>query len=180
MLGFKKKKLRICLIVMLVSLAVMLSVFYATDDMTGDKDFSEYTAADWSVAAAPLFVIVVSFAVTLVTAAMILFPMIARYPALLDYVSYQKFSGIDPETLFLAFDHDEFKRACCHAKAQNVLWITVKEYDLKKRCWRVLEKGRRLENGDELTFVLKEDYGYDEVKFYDISAIPKPGFPYFP
>ena len=40
MFDFKNKKSIACLIIMLISLAVMLITFYATDSLLGDKEFS--------------------------------------------------------------------------------------------------------------------------------------------
>ena len=166
MFDFKNKKSRICFIGMLISLVVLLIVFYATDGLLGDKEFSEYTREDWSIAMLPLSIIVVSGISTLVFALIIIIPMIWLYPSLTKYVTKIKFSDIDSETEFLVFDHNEFKRACCHAEAPNGLWISIKEYNLKTKSWTTLEVGRRIENADDLVSVLKEDYKYDRVKFY--------------
>lgn len=51
---------------MLISLAILLIVFYATDDLLGDKEFSEYTREDWSIAILPLSIIIVATISTLV------------------------------------------------------------------------------------------------------------------
>ncbi len=166
MFNFKNKKSRVCFIGMLISLAILLIVFYATDGLLGDKEFSEYTREDWSIAILPLSIIVVSCISTLVFALIIIIPMIWLYPSLMKYVTKIKFSDIDLETEFLVFDHNEFKRACCRTETQNGLWISVKEYDLKTRSWTTLEGGRRIENADDLVSVLQEDYKYDRVKFY--------------
>ncbi len=166
MFDFKNKKSRICFIGMLISLVVLLIVFYATDGLLGDKEFSEYTREDWSIAMLPLSIIVVSGISTLAFALIIIIPMIWLYPSLIKYVTKIKFSDIDSETEFLVFDHNEFKRTCCHAETPNGLWISVKEYNLKRKSWTILEAGRRIENTDDLVSVLKEDYKYDKVKFY--------------
>ena len=166
MFNLKSKKSRICFIGMLVSLVILLIVFYATDGLLGDKEFSEYTREDWSIAVLPLSIIVVSGVSTLTFALIIIIPMIWQYPSLIKYVTKLKFSDIDSETEFLVFDHNEFKRACCHAETQNGLWISIKEYDLKTRSWTTLEAGRHIENADDLASILQEDYKYDRVKFY--------------
>ena len=166
MFDFKNKKSRICFIGMLISLAILLIVFYSTDGLLGDKGFSEYTYDDWSIAMLPLSIIIVSIISTLVFAMIILIPLICKYPALIDYVSRKKFVDIDMGTEFLVFDHNEFKRTCCRAETQDGLWISVKEYDLKTKSWTILEAGRHIENADDLVSVLQEDYKYDSVKFY--------------
>ena len=153
---------------MLISLAILLIVFYATDGLLGDKEFSEYTHDDWSIAMLPLSIIIVSGVSTLAFALIIIIPMIWKYPALMDYVTNRKFADIDLETEFLAFDHNEFKRACCRTESQNGLWISIKEYDLMKRSWTILEEGRHIENSDDLVSILQEDYRYDKVKFYNV------------
>ena len=78
MFDFKNKKSKICFIGMLISLAILLIVFYATDDLLGDKEFSEYTSDDWSIAILPLSIITVSCISTLVFALIIIIPMIWR------------------------------------------------------------------------------------------------------
>lgn len=173
MFNFKNKKSRICFIGMLISLAILLIVFYATDGLIGDKEFSEYTREDWSIAILPLSIIVVSGISTLSFALLIIIPMIWMYPALMNYMTNEKFSGIDLETEFLVFDHNEFKRACCRTEAHNGLWISIKEYDLRARSWTILEEGRRIENADELASALREDYKYDRVKFYRAPNHPQ-------
>lgn len=65
MSDFKDKKSKICFIGMLISLAILLIVFYATDGLLGDKEFSEYTHDDWSIAILPLSIIIVSAISTL-------------------------------------------------------------------------------------------------------------------
>lgn len=168
MLNFKNKRSRVCFIGMLISLAVLLIVFYTTDGLLGDKEFSEYTREDWSIAMLPLSIIVVSSISTLVFALIIIIPMIWLYPSLMNYVTKIKFSDIDLETEFLVFDHNEFKRACCRVETQNGLWISIKEYDLKTRNWTTLEGGRHIENSDDLVSILQEDYKYDRMKFYRV------------
>ena len=166
MFNVKNKKSKICFIGMLISLVILLIVFYATDGLLGDKEFSEYTHDDWSIAILPLSIILVSGISTLGFALIIIIPMIWMYPSLMNYVTNKKFSDIDLETEFLVFDHNEFKRACCRTETQNGLTISIKEYDLKKRSWTILEEGRQIENADDLVFILQEDYKYDKVKFY--------------
>ena len=68
MSDFKDKKSKICFVGMLISLAILLIVFYATDGLLGDKEFSEYTHDDWSIAMLPLSIIIVSAISTLVFA----------------------------------------------------------------------------------------------------------------
>jgi len=168
MFRFKDKKSRVCFIGMFISLAILLIVFYATDGLLGDKEFSEYTREDWSIAMLPLSIIVVSCISTLVFALIIIISMIWLYFSLIKYTAKIKFSDIDLETEFLVFDHNEFKRACCRAETQNGLWISVKEYNLKTRSWTTLEDGRHIENADDLVSILQEDYKYDRVKFYRV------------
>ncbi len=50
MFDWKNKKSRFHFWGMVISLAILLIVFYATDGWTGDKEFSEYTRYDWSIA----------------------------------------------------------------------------------------------------------------------------------
>ena len=173
MLGLQNKKTRFYLNAMWISFAILLIVFISTDSLTGDKEFSEYTRDDWAVAMLPLAVMAVSGISTLVFALIIIIPMFRMYPALANYVSKKKFSEIEPETEFLAFDHNELKRACCRAETEKALWISVKEYDLKTRSWTVLEEGRRLESADDLRSALQDDYGYDKVKIYYLSHRPQ-------
>ena len=166
MFNFRDKKSRTYFFGMLISVAILLIVFYSTDNLTGDKEFSEYTPEDWSIAILPLSIMAVSAISTLVFALIILIPIIWRYPALMDYMANRKFSDVDSGTEFFAFDHNEFKRACCRTDTENGLWISIKEYDLKAKKWTVLEKGRQIENADDLALILKKDYNYDRVKFY--------------
>jgi hypothetical protein len=119
MFNVKNKKSKICFIGMLISLVILLIVFYATDGLLGDKEFSEYTHDDWSIAILPLSIILVSGISTLGFALIIIIPMIWMYPSLMNYVTNKKFSDIDLETEFLVFDHNEFKRACCRTETQN-------------------------------------------------------------
>ena len=167
MFNLKNKKDRTLFICMLVSFVVLLTVFYATDGLTGDKEFSEYTRQDWAVAIVPLSVIVVSLVSTLTFATIIMVSFIRMCPVLADYTANQKFAHIDADTEFFAFDHNEFKRACCRTQNQTGVWISIKEYSLKTRSWTVLEEGRFIQNADELREVLQRDYGYDRVKFYN-------------
>ncbi len=169
MFSFKNKKSRICFIGLLISLTIMIIVFYATDGVLGNKEFSEYTTYDWSIAILPLSIIAISCISTLVFALIIIIPLIWKYPALMEYVSKKKFSDMDLGTEFLAFDHNEFKRACCRRGSQNGLWISIKEYDLSMKKWIILEEGRYIENADDLTSTLQKDYSFDKVKLYNIS-----------
>ncbi|MBE7064881.1 MAG: hypothetical protein E7384_03590 [Ruminococcaceae bacterium] len=168
MFDLKNKKSKICFLGMLISLVILLIVFFATDGLTGDKEFSEYTREDWSIAIVPLSVIIVSGISTFVFALIIIIPMIWMYPALIDYVTNKKFSDLDPETEFMVFDHNEFKRACCRFVEQDRLWITVKEYNLKAKSWTVLEEGRFIDEEDDLVYILRKDYNYDKTKFYTL------------
>jgi hypothetical protein len=167
MFNINNKRMKICLIGMLISFAVLFIVFIATDGLLGDKEFSEYTRNDWSIAMLPLSIIIVSGISTFAFALIIIIPLVLMYPSLMYYVINKKHSDIDPETKFLVFDHNEFKRACC-AEKQNGLWISIKEYDVKTWNWIVLEEGRYIENPDNLTFILERDYKYDRVKFRSI------------
>lgn len=161
-----QKKQKLYLWGLWVSFAVLFIVFFATDGLLGDKEFSEYTRDDWSVAMLPLLIMIISGISTLVFALMIIIPLILMYPALMHYMTTVKFFDIDSDTEFLAFDHNEFKRACCRTEAQTGLWISVKEYNLKTRSWVILEEGRYIEDADALIGILQKDYQYDRVKFY--------------
>lgn len=169
MFDFKNKKSRICFFGMLISLAILLIVLFSTDGLLGDKEFSEYTRDDWAIAILPLSIMAVSGVVTLVFALIIIIPMFLMYPALINYVTNKKFSDIESGTEFFAFDHNEFKRACCRTENQNGLWISVKEYNLKTKSWTTLEEGRYIENGNDLLCILQEDYKYDRVKLYNMQ-----------
>ena len=163
---FNNKKTKICLVAMLISLAILAIVFYGTDGLLGDKEFSEYTSSDWSVAILPLSIMAISAISTLTFALVLIVPIFRIYPALTDYVTNQKFSDIDTDIEFLVFDHDEFKRACCKTNAENKVWFSVKEYDIKQKNWTILEEGRVTENRNTLIYVLQQDYKFDKVKFY--------------
>ncbi len=171
MSNLNHKKLLLCVIGMLVCLAILIGVFVATDDMTGDKNFSEYTREDWSVAILPLCVMILALIGVVVFLLMLIIPFMREYPAISDYVANKKMANIDLGTEFLVFDHNEFKRACCRHVDQNALWITVKEYDLKTKTWTVLEAGRHVEKGS-LAIVLQQDYKYDAVKFLYLQHYP--------
>lgn len=171
MFSLKNKKTRICFFGMLISLAVLLIVFFATDGLLGDKEFSEYTREDWSVAILPLSVIAVSMVSSLAFALMIIIPILWTYPALMYYMIRKKFADMDPETEFVVFDHDEFKRACCRTGEQGGLWFSVSEYKLKTRKWTVLEEGRYIEDDKELMRTLQEEFKYDEVKLYNLQEL---------
>ena len=160
------KKTKICLLAMLISLFVLLIVFGETDGLLGDKEFSEYTRDDLSIAIVPLSIMAVSALSTLCFALVLIVPIIRMYPALIDYVGKRKFSEIDSDIEFLVFDHNELKRACCRTETQNGLWFSVKEYDLKCRKWVVLEEGIHINNADDLISMLQEDYKYDKIKIY--------------
>lgn len=162
----KNKNTRICLWGTLISVSVLLIVFYATDGLLGDKGFSKYTHDDWLIAILPLSIMIVSAISTLVFSLIMIIPLIWMYPAMVDYMVNKKFSDIDLDTEFPVFDHDEFKRACCRTELQNGLWVSVKEYNLKTKKWIIIEEGRHIENADALISILQEDYKYDRVKFY--------------
>lgn len=166
MFNLENKKHRTCLILLLISLAILLFTFFATDGLTGDKEFSEYTQEDWSIAILPLTIMIVSGVSTVVFTLIIIIPMMLMHPELDNYVSKIKFDDIDSDTEFLVFDHNEFKRACCRSVPQNGVWIAIKEYDLKKRSWTILEKGRYIDNADDLLSTLQKEYGYDEFKVF--------------
>lgn len=166
MFNMGNRKHRTYLIILLVSLAILLFTFFATDGLSGDKDFSEYTQEDWAIAILPLSIIAVSGVSTVVFSLIIIIPMMLMHPALDDYVSKRKFADIDSDTEFLVFDHNEFKRACCRSVPQNGVWVAIKEYDLKKRSWTILEEGRYIDNADDVLPVLQKEYGYDEFKVF--------------
>ena len=109
---------------------------------------------------------IASEASTLVFVLIITVPMLFVYPALVDYVTNKKFSDIDKETDYLVFDHNELKRACCRNGNDNGVWISVREYDLKKKAWIILEEGRYVDNVYALERILQEDYGFDRVKIF--------------
>ena len=172
MFSLKNKKSRICFIGLITSLIILLVVFFATDDLLGDKAFSDYTPDDWSIAILPLSIIGSSAIATLVFSFILMVPIFRAYPSLTDYVANQKFSDIDPETEFLVFDHNEFKRACCRTESHNTLWLSIKEYDLKTRTWYILEKGRSIQARD-LNKVLEKEYQYDNMKYYTVPNLPR-------
>lgn len=169
MFNLKSKRSKICFIGMLISLTVMLITFFATDDLLGDKEFSEYTHQDWSIAIFPLSILAISGISALIFSIIILFSMILASPSLIKYVTKIKFSDIDIGTEFIVFDHNEFKRACCRIDEQSGLWISIKEYNLRTRKWAILEEGRYIKNADTLVSVLQEDYKFDKTKFYNIQ-----------
>ena len=162
---FNNKRTKICLLGTLISLAVLLITFFATDSIFGDKEFSEYTSADWSIAIIPLAIIVASGVSTLIFALILTIPMFKAEPVLLDYAVNHKFADIDNGTEFLVFDHDEFKRACCQTEGENTIQFSVKEYNIKEKKWHMLEKSRCAEDIDSLIYILQKDYRFDEVKF---------------
>lgn len=165
--NFKNKKFRFCFFALLISCAIMLLVFFATDGLLGDKEFSQYTEADWKLAILPLSIIVVSAVSTLVFTVIILVPYIRIYPALCDYLKNKKFSEIDPETTLLVFDNNELKRACCRPDEEKGVYISVKEYDLKTKKWIVIEECRHIESADYLFYILQNEYKFDNIKpFY--------------
>ena len=166
MFNLENKKHRTCLIMLLISLAIMLITFFATDGLTGDKEFSEYTQEDWAISIFPLSIIVVSGVSTVFFFLIIIIPMMLIHPALDFYVAKRKFADIDSDTEFLVFDHNEFKRACCRSVPQNGVWIAIKEYDLMKRSWIILEEGRYIDNADDMFPILQKEYGYDEFKVF--------------
>lgn len=166
MFSFKNKKDKFCFIGMIISLFVLLIVFVLTDDLTGEKEFSQYTEKDWEVAIPPLIIMAVSAISTLTFSAIILIPIILSYPALIDYVTNKKFSDYDENTEYLIFDHNELKRACCYFECPGKLWFSVKEYNLKNRKWHTLEQGRYIENYTTLLNVLKNEFNYDIIKHY--------------
>lgn len=163
---FQNKKFKICLWGTLISLAVLCVVFFATDGLLGDKEFSEYTQEEWSIAILPLSAIIAAFISTLVFSLTLIIPLIRMHPVLTDYLTNKKYSDIESDTEFLVFDHHEFKRACCRTTTETGVWFSIKEYNLKTRSWIVLEEGRHIENADDLAFILHKDYKYDKVTFY--------------
>ena len=166
MFNLRNKKDRVIFIGLIISFVALIVIFCLTDGLTGDKEFSEYTSEDWSVALLPLILLGLSMLSTLVFSFMILIPMIFSYPSLVEYVTKKKFSDIDKNCEFLIFDHNEFKRACCFLESPEKLWFSVKEYDLKARNWKILEHGRYVENYTALRIELMEKYNYDEIKHY--------------
>ncbi len=162
---FNNKRTKICLLGTLISLAILLITFFATDGLFGDKEFTEYTSTDWSIAIIPLAIMVVSGISTLTFALILAIPMFKAEPVLLDYVVNQKFADIDNGTEFLVFDHDEFKRACCQTEGESTIRFSVKEYNIKEKKWHILEKGRCAEDIDSLIYILQKDYRFDEIKF---------------
>lgn len=165
MFSSKNKRSKICFIGLISSLIIMLVVFFASDGLLGDKEFSKYTPDDWSVAILPLSIIGSSAIATLIFSLVLMVPIFRTYPSLTDYVANQKFANIDPETEFLVFDHNEFKRACCRTESYDSLWISIQEYDLKTRTWYILEKGRSIK-ANNINEILQEEYQYDKVKYY--------------
>ncbi len=168
MFGLKNKKNRVCFILALISLAIYLIVFFASEDLNGTKEFSEYTAEEWSVVILPLVIMAVTAITSVVLLLVILLPYFMALPAINDYVLHKKFSEIDDNTEFLIFDFDEFKRACCRLDDNERMWFSIKEFNLKTRNWEILEEGRYVDNMTELTNVLQQDYGFDKIKYSHI------------
>lgn len=166
MFDFMNKKTKICLIGLCISLAILLIVFFATDDLTGEKEFSDYTQEDWSIAILPLSIIIVPGVSTLIFALFLIIPIFLLQPALMDYVKNKKFSDIDINTNFLVFDHHELKRACFSNETQDSVYLSIKEYDLKLKDWKVIEEGRLINNKGELLNILQDEYNFDEVKIF--------------
>ncbi|MBO5937794.1 MAG: hypothetical protein J6Q79_09335 [Clostridia bacterium] len=162
---FNNKRTKICLTGTLLSLAILLITFFATDGLFEDKEFSEYTSADWSIAIVPLAIMALSAVSTLTFALILVIPLFKSEPAIMNYVATQKFADINDGTEFLVFDHEELKRACCRSESENKIWFSVRAYDLKSQSWSVLEKGRYTENIETLFYILQQDYKFDELKF---------------
>ena len=161
---FNNKRSKICLVGTLISLVILVITFFATDGLLGDKEFAEYTSADWSMAIVPLAIMAISAISALIFAVILLIPLFKAEPAILNYIANEKFAHIDDGTEFLVFDHEELKRACCRSYNENKIWFSVKEYDLKSESWSVLEKGRYAEDIDNLFYILQKDYMFDELK----------------
>ena len=172
MFRYLSKRTKICLHGMLISLTVLIIVFFGTDGLLGDKPFSDYTHHDWSIAILPLLIIIISFITTMVFALMVLIPLLLRYPALIDFVSNKKFSGIPDGTALLVFDHNELKRTCIRYEPDQRIWICVEEYNLKSKMWIKLEEGRYIAHADGLPVILQKEYRYDRLKFYQVADQP--------
>lgn len=170
MFNIKSKKTRICLAGAIISLSVLLIVFFFPNNF-GDKNFSEYTQSDWHIAIVPLVIMVISLISTFVFLAILIVPLFKMSGALNDYVMNKKFSDIDDCTVLLAFDHNELKCTCYCNNMQNSLWISVKEYNLKTREWMTLEEKRYVTKDDDLTEILQKDYEYDEVTYFQKNEI---------
>ncbi len=166
---FNNKKTKICLAGTLISLVILVIAFFATDGLFGDKEFAEYSSADWSIAIVPLAIMAISAILTLVFAIILVIPLFKAEPAILNYVANEKFADIDNGAEFLVFDHEELKRACCRSDNENKIWFSIKEYDLKAENWSVLEKGRYAEDIDTLFYILQKDYKFDELKLKQIQ-----------
>ncbi len=166
MFYIKNRKKKICLIGAIVCCIIFLVVFYISDALTGDKEFSQYTDIDWAIAIPSLIIMAISAIASLTFSAVVIVPVLWRYPAINDYVKNKKFSGIDSKTTFIIFDFDEFKRACCYLDDNNNVSFSVKEYNLKTREWVVLQESRTVENHAALITVLKEDYKFDQIKYF--------------
>ena len=164
--NLKNMRFRICLYGLLISTCILLVVVFATDGLLGDKEFSEYTESDWENAMFPLIVIIISGAATVIFTLILSIPLFILYPALVYYITKKKFNDIEPGSAIIVFDHHEFKRACCQTGDYMGLQFSVKEFNLNKRDWVVLEEGRICKNKKELMEILKNEYGYDDFKFY--------------
>jgi len=166
MFDFMNKKTKICLIGLFISLTILLIVFFSTDNLTGDKEFSDYTQEDWSIAMLPLSIIIVSGISTVIFTLILIIPLFLLQPALMDYVKNKKFSDIDINTNFLVFDHHELKRACFSNETQDSIYLSIKEYDLKSKDWKIIEDGRLINNKSELIKILQDEYSFDKVKIF--------------
>ena len=125
MFYIKNRKNKICLIGAIVCCIIFLIVFYISDGLTGDKEFSQYTNIDWAIAIPSLIIMAASAITSLTFSAVIIVPVIWRYPAISDYVKNKKFSEIDVKTTFIIFDFDEFKRACCHLNENGIFILGI-------------------------------------------------------
>ena len=92
---FNNKRTKICLLGTLISLAVLLITFFATDSIFGDKEFSEYTSADWSIAIIPLAIIVASGVSTLIFALILAIPITIVQMCMQKYIVYGMAAGAE-------------------------------------------------------------------------------------
>ena len=163
--GFNTKRNKICAITALICCFIFIIVFYVSDILTGDKEFSQYTQLDWFIAVPSLILMFASAIASFTCSFIVIIPVIIHYPALIDYVNNKKFSDIQEDIGFIIFDHNELKRACCRHEDENGIWFSVKEYYLKKKNWVILEEGRYVKNHTELIQVLQNDYQFDKIKY---------------
>lgn len=164
-----EKQCRMYLFCLVISVVVLVTVFLLTDGWFGDKEFSQYNAAEWQKAMFPLIVMGVSAVSVVVFLVLLCIPAFKMERIVTDYFKNKKFNDLDEGTAYIIFDRNEYKRACCLPLGQNGVWLSVKNYNLSKKDWDILEKGKLIHNVDELEDILKSDYGFDQIKVFELN-----------